>query len=87
MELISGKTAENTLECMPTIRRMASEEWFIRTVTYMMANTKMAKDMELEYILTLRLVRQQEDFIKKEDLCERLFSICKDYKVEIYIDF
>lgn len=85
MELISGKTAENTLECMPTIRRLASEEWFIRMVTYMMANTKTAKDMELEYILTLRLVRQREDFIKKEDLCESLVSICKDYKAEVYL--
>ena len=78
MELIGGKTAENTQECTPTIKRRASEEWFIKTETFMMANIKTAKEMELEFISTLRLARQLEDFIKKEDLCESLVLIYKN---------
>ena len=57
MELINGKTAENTLGCTKKIKRLASEEWFIKTVTFMMGNIKMAKEMESEYILTLRQVK------------------------------
>ena len=70
MVSINGRTAECIKDNMSRTASMATEEWYTRTKTYTMDNTKKMCDMESVCTSIQKLERLLQDTIRRVDCFE-----------------